>query len=80
MTPSLTVLLVGQAEVFLGRHVAKHRAAVPANHRRANPAGDVVVAGRDVGGERAEGVERRFVTPLELPGHVLLDHVHGNWR
>jgi hypothetical protein len=37
----------------------------------------VVVAGRDVGGERAERVERRFAAPLELLGHVFLDHVHG---
>ena len=70
------VLLVRQAEVFLGRDVAKHRAAIPANHRRADAAGDVVVPGRDVGGERAEGVERRFVAPLELLVHVFLDQVH----
>ena len=73
----LDVLLVRQAKVFLGRDVAEHRAAIPADHRRADAAGDVVVAGRDVGGERAERVERRFVTPLELFGHVFLDHVHG---
>ena len=30
------VLLVRQAEMFLGRDVAKHRAAVPADHRRAD--------------------------------------------
>jgi len=41
------VLLVRQAEVFLGRHVAEHRAAIPADHRRADAAGDAVVAGRD---------------------------------
>src|SRR5207249_7826806 len=46
------------------------------DRRRGNRAGDVVVAGRDVGGERAERVKRRFVTPLELLGHVFLDHVH----
>ena len=62
----LHVLLVRQAEVFLGRDVAEHRAAVPADHRGADAAGDVVVAGRDVGGERPERVERRFVAPLEL--------------
>src|SRR2546430_12355128 len=39
---------------------------------------DVIVAGRDVGGERAEGVEGRFVAPLELFLHILLDHVHGD--
>ena len=71
------VFLVRQAEVFLGRDVAKHRAAIPADHRRADAAGDVVVAGRDVGGERPERVERRFAAPLELLGHVFLDHVHG---
>ena len=37
--------------------------------------GDVVVAGRDVGCERPQRVERRFAAPLELPGHVFLDHV-----
>ena len=62
--------------MFLGRDVAEHRAAVPADHRRADAAGDVVVAGRDVGGERPERVERRFVAPFELLVHVFLDHVH----
>jgi hypothetical protein len=57
----LDVVLVGQAEVFLGGDVAEHRRAVPADLRGADGAGDVVVAGRDVGGQRAEGVERRFV-------------------
>ncbi len=67
-----------QAEVFLGsrrRGIAEHRAAIPADHRRADAAGDVVVTGRDVGGERPERAERRFVTPLELLGHVFLGHV-----
>ena len=47
----LDVVLVGQAEVFLGRHVAEHRRAVPADHRGADAAGDVVVARGDVGGQ-----------------------------
>ena len=42
----------------------------------ADAAGDVVVAGHDVGGERPERVERRFAAPLELLRHVFLDHVH----
>ena len=37
--------------MFLGRGVAEHRAAIPADHRRADAAGDVVVARRDVGGD-----------------------------
>jgi hypothetical protein len=69
------VFLVRQAEVFLGRDVAEHRATIPTDHRRADATGDVVIAGRDAGGERPERIERRFVTPFELRGHVLLDHV-----
>ena len=72
------VFLVRQAEMFFRRDVAKHGAAVPADHGRADAAGDVIVAGRDVGRERAERVERRFVAPLELLLHVLLDQVHGD--
>jgi len=72
------VLLVRQAEVFLGRDVAEHRAAIPTDHRRPDAAGDVIVAERDVGGERPERVERRFAAPFELLGHVFLDHVHGH--
>ena len=62
--------------MFLGRHIAEHGAAVPSDHGGADPAGDVVVAGRDVGGERSKGVERSFVAPFQLFFHVLLDHVH----
>src|SRR5216117_1344937 len=72
----LHVLAVGQAEVLLGRDVAEHRGAEPADHRGADGGGDVVVAGGDVGGQRAEGVERRLVADLELTVHVLLDQVH----
>ena len=57
----LDVVLVRQAEMLFGRHVAEHRRAVPADHRRADGAGDVVVSGRDVGHERPERVERRLV-------------------
>src|SRR5260370_7612258 len=64
--------------MFFRRDIAKHRCPVPADHRRTDCAGDVVVAGRDVGGEWAERVEGRFVAPLELFLHVLLDHVHGD--
>src|SRR3954469_6692759 len=71
----LHVLLVRQAEVLLGRHVAQHGGTVPAYHRRADGARDVVVAGRDVGGERPERVERGLVAMLELQLHVLLDEL-----
>jgi len=62
--------LVGQTEMFLGRDVTKHGATEPANHRRADGARDVVVARRDVGGEWAERVKRRFTAPFELPTRV----------
>ena len=77
----LHVLVVGQSEVLLGRDVAEHRRAVPADHRRANRRGDVVVAGRDVGHQRPQGVERRAVAQLDFLVHLLLDlverHVAG---
>src|SRR5690606_17138769 len=72
------VVAVGQAEVLFRRHVAEHGGAVPADGGGADAAGDVVVAGGDVGGERPEGVEGGFVAPLELFLHVLFDHVQGN--
>ena len=38
----------------------------------------MVVAGRHVGRQRSERVERRLAAPLELLLHVLLDEMHGN--
>ena len=74
----LDVFFIGQSQVLFRGHLTQHRAAIPPDHRRADAAGDVVVAGRDVGGERSERVERRFAAPLELLDHVFLDHVHGH--
>ena len=79
----LHILLVGQAEVLLGRDVAEHRRAVPADHRRADGRGDVVVAGSDVGDQRAERVERRAVAVFDFLVDLLLDlverHVAGTF-
>ena len=72
----LHVVAVGQAQMLLGRDVAEHRRAEPADHRRADAAGDVVVARRDVGRQRPERVERRLAADGELLVHVLLDLVH----
>jgi hypothetical protein len=74
--PSLTSFLSGRPRCSLGRHVAEHGRAVPADHRRADGAGDVVVARRDVGGQRAQGVEGRLAAEAQLLVHVELDHVH----
>src|SRR5471032_3376761 len=74
--PGLHVILVRQPQVFLGRDIAKHRATEPADHRRADARGDVVVAWCNVCSQWAEGVERRLVAALELLVHVLFDQLH----
>src|SRR5436190_6470048 len=70
------VFFIRQTEVFFRRDVAEHGRAVPANHGGADGGGDVIVAGRDVGGQRTQRVERSFVTGFELPIHVFFDQVH----
>src|SRR3546814_10089208 len=50
------IVAVGQAQMLLGRDVAEHRGAVPADHRGADAVGDMVVTRRDVGGERTERI------------------------
>ena len=71
----LHVVAVRQAQVLLRRDVAKHRRAEPADHGGADGAGDVVVAGRDVGHQRPQRVERRPPQQRELLLHVHLDLV-----
>ena len=61
--------------MLLRRHVAEHVRAVPADDRRPDRRGDVVVPGRDVGDQRPEGVERRAVADLLLPADVHLELV-----
>ena len=70
------VIFIGQAQMLFRRHIAEHGAAIPANLRGANRRGDVVVAGGDVGGQRAKGVERRFVAPFQFFVHILFDQLH----
>ena len=72
------IVPVREAEVFLGRDVAEHGAAIPADVGGTDGGGDVVVTRRDVGGEWSEGVEGGFVAPLDLLLHVFLNEVHGN--
>src|SRR5690554_2050039 len=64
--------------MLLGRDVTEHGAAEPADHRSAYAAGDVIVTGGDVGGQRPQGIERRLVAALQLLVHVLLDQLHGH--
>ncbi len=61
--------------MLFGRDVAEHGGAVPADHGRADRRGDVVVAGSDVGDQRTQGVERRFVAELFFLIHLLFDLV-----
>ena len=72
----LHVLAVRQPEVFLRRDITEHGGAEPADHCGADRARDVVVAGRDVRGQRPERIERRLPAVLELQVHVLLDELH----
>ena len=64
--------------MFFRRDVAEHGGAVPSDHGCADGAGDVVVAGSDVGDEWAERIERRFVAQLVFFFHLQLDLVEGN--
>src|SRR3954470_13304269 len=69
---------VGKAQVHLGCHVAEHVRPEPADHRGADGAGDVIVAGRDVGDERAQSVERRLAAGFLHATDVHLDLIHRN--
>src|SRR3546814_1122183 len=62
--------------MLLGGDVAEHRRAVPADHRSADAAGDMVIAGRDIGRQRSKRVEGGFAARLQLLVHILLDLVH----
>src|SRR5579863_4268723 len=72
----LHVFRIRQAEMFFWRDIAKHGRAVHADHGRADGAGDVVVAGGDIGDERAERVKRRFVAELDFFFYLELDLIH----
>ena len=62
--------------MLLGRDIAQHRRAVPADHRGADGAGDMIVARRDVGRERSQRIERRLLAVPQLQVHVLFDELH----
>ena len=62
--------------MLLGGDVAEHARAVPAGQGRADGRGDVVVARRDVGHQRAEHVEGGLVALDRLLLHVHGDLVH----
>jgi len=65
----LSAVKTGLSVDFASHHI---RTGYCSAHR------DVVVAGRDVGRQRAERVEGRLVAPLQLLAHVLGDLVQRN--
>ena len=77
--PSFTSFSVGQAEVLFRRHVAEHGCAVPADHGGTDRRRNVVVSRCDIGDERAQRVERRFVTELVFFLDLILILSSGIW-
>jgi len=72
------ILRIGQTQVLLGGHVAEHGRAVPAGHGGTDGAGDVVVAGGDVGDQRTQHIEGGLGALLHLLAHVEFDLIHGH--
>ncbi len=62
--------------MLFGRHVAQHRSTVPADHRRADGACDVIVTRSDIRDKRTERVERRLLAHLDFFVYLQLDLVH----
>ena len=67
---------VWQSEMLFRRDVAQHVGSIPADHRRADRARDVVVAGRDVSDERTKSIEWRFIADFLHSADVHLYLVH----
>ena len=57
----LHIIFFRQAQMFLGRDVTQHARAMIRSGGGADAAGDVVVAGEDVGHQRAKHIKRRAV-------------------
>ena len=70
------IVLVRQSEMLFRGDIAQHGRAVPADHRRANRGGNVIVAGGNIGGQRPQGVERRLTANGQLFFHVFFDQLH----
>ena len=58
------------------RDITQHGAAEPADHRRPDTRGKVVIARRNIRGQWPQRVERRLVAVLQLFSHVAADHLH----
>ncbi len=72
------IALLGEAEVLLGGDIAEHGGAVVGDGGGADAGGDVVVAGEDIGDERAEDIEGCAVADGALELGVVFDLVEGD--
>ena len=67
------VVDIGQPQMLGRRHIAQEIGAGRRRNRAANRAGNVIVAGRDVAGQRPEHIERRAPADALLELHVGFD-------
>ena len=72
------IIFIGKRQVLLRGDVAQHCGAKPCYLRTTDGAGDMVVAGGDVGDDGTEGVEGGLVALLQLALHILTDFMHGH--
>mmetsp|Transcript_59573 Transcript_59573/g.72914 ORF Transcript_59573/g.72914 Transcript_59573/m.72914 type:complete len:477 (+) Transcript_59573:302-1732(+) len=77
----LDILPIWQAQMLLGSHVAQHSCPHGTDVRSTNGASNVVITRRNVGSQRAQGVEWSLVAPVQLFAHVVGDLVqwHMPW-
>ena len=67
---------IWQCQVLLRSNVAYHGSAEPCYLSSTYSRSNVVVGGSNIGGQRAECVERGFVARFDLALHIFLDFVH----
>mmetsp|Transcript_10666 Transcript_10666/g.13839 ORF Transcript_10666/g.13839 Transcript_10666/m.13839 type:complete len:295 (-) Transcript_10666:1007-1891(-) len=73
--PSFDIITVWQPQMFLWGNITQHSAAHCTNICSANARGNVIVSGSNISGQRAQGVERSFMAPLQLVLHIDRDFV-----
>ena len=71
-------VLVREAEMFGGGHIAEQAGAIIGGGGGPDTGGDVVIAGCDVGHDRAKDIERGSIAEFLLAFHVGLDLVEGD--
>jgi len=74
----LHIIPVRQTQMLFGRYITQHRRTKPADHGCTNARRNMIIAGRNIGGERPQRIERSFAAFLQLFFHVHFDLVHGH--